>query len=76
MLFLPSRSGMQAMIVTSHPDKIIEKIHKRLHRGATIIHTMLKEPIIIRKAVLLTVITRAEFNEFKFLMKRPILKLL
>ena len=29
---------MQAMIVTSQPDKIIEKIHKRLHRGATIIH--------------------------------------
>ena len=24
---------MQAMIITSCPDKVIEKIHKRLHRG-------------------------------------------
>ena len=32
---------------------------------------MQKEPITIRKkAVLLTVITRAEFNEFKYIMKK------
>ena len=31
---------MQAMIVTSHPDAIIEKIHKKLNRGATIIHNV------------------------------------
>ena len=24
---------MQAMIVTNHPEKVIEKIHKKLHRG-------------------------------------------
>ena len=67
---------MQAMIVTSQPDKIIEKIHKRLHRGATIIHNAEGTYNHQEKAVLLTVITRAEFNEFKFLMKKRILKLL
>ena len=61
---------MQAMIVTSQPDKIIEKIHKRLHRGATIIHNAEGTYNHQEKAVLLTVITRAEFNEFKFLMKK------
>ena len=61
---------MQAMIVTSQPDKIIEKIHKRLHRGATIIHNAEGTYNRQEKAVLLTVITRAEFNEFKFLMKK------
>ena len=29
---------MQATIVTNNPDAVIEKIHNRLHRGATIIH--------------------------------------
>ena len=29
---------MQAMIVTSNPDAVIEKIHHKLHRGATMIH--------------------------------------
>ena len=66
---------MQAMIVTSQPDKIIEKIHKRLHRGATIIHNAEGTYNHQEKAVLLTVITRAEFNEFKFLMKKQTLKL-
>ena len=61
---------MQAMIVTSQPDKIIEKIHKRLHRGATIIHNAEGTYNHQEKAVLLTVITRAEFNEFKFLMEK------
>ena len=29
---------MQATIVTSNPDAVIEKIHNKLHRGATMIH--------------------------------------
>ena len=61
---------MQAMIVTSQPDAIIEKIHKRLHRGATIIHNAEGTYNHQEKAVLLTVITRAEFNEFKYIMKK------
>ena len=52
---------MQAMIVTSQPDDIIEKIHKKLHRGATIIHNAEGTYNHQAKAVLLTVITRAEF---------------
>jgi len=61
---------MQAMIVTSHPDAIIEKIHKKLNRGATIIHNVEGTYNHQEKAVLLTVITRAEFNEFKYIMKK------
>jgi len=53
-----------------HPEKIIEKTHKRLHRGATIIHNAEGTYNHQEKAVLLTVITRAEFNEFKFLMEK------
>ena len=67
---------MQAMIVTSQPDAIIEKIHKNCIVEQPL-STMQKEPITIRKkAVLLTVITRAEFNEFKYIMKKLILRLL
>ena len=61
---------MQAMIVTSHPDAIVEKIHKKLNRGATIIHNAEGTYNYQEKAVLLTVITRAEFNEFKYIMKK------
>ena len=61
---------MQAMIVTSQPDAIIENIHKKLHRGATIIHNAEGTYNHQEKAVLLTVITRAEFNEFKYIMKK------
>ena len=61
---------MQAMIVTNHPVKVIEKIHKKLHRGATMIHDAEGTYNHERKAVLITVITRAEFNEFKQIMKQ------
>ena len=61
---------MQAMIVTSHPDAIVEKIHKKLNRGATIIHNAEGTYNHQEKAVLLTVITHAEFNEFKYIMKK------
>ena len=55
---------MQAMIVTSNPDAVIEKIHNKLHRGATMIHDAEGTYNHERKAVLITVITRAEFNDF------------
>ena len=61
---------MQAMIVTSNPDTVIEKIHNKLHRGATIIHDAEGTYNHERKAVLITVITRAEFNDFKLIMKQ------
>ena len=49
---------------------IVEKIHKKLNRGATIIHNAEGTYNHQEKAVLLTVITRAEFNEFKYIMKK------
>ena len=60
---------MQAMIITSHPDRVIDKIHNKLHRGATVIHGAEGTYNHEKKAVLVTVITRAEFNEFKQIMK-------
>ena len=61
---------MQATIVTSNPDAVIEKIHNKLHRGATIIHDAEGTYNHERKAILITVITRAEFNDFKLIMKQ------
>ena len=61
---------MQAMIVTSNPDAVIEKIHNKLHRGATMIHDAEGTYNHERKTVLITVITRAEFNDFKHIMKQ------
>lgn len=61
---------MQALIVTNQPDQVIRKIHKQLHRGVTIIHdaqgTYSKE----QKAILIAIITRAEFQEFKAIMTK------
>lgn len=69
-LVYTKQKKMQAMIITSTPDRVIQRIHKRLHRGVTCINdaegTYNKE----KKAVLLTVITRAEFAEFKYHMKK------
>ena len=61
---------MQAMIITSHPEEVIDKIHNKLHRGATIINGAEGTYNHEKKAVLITVITRAEFNEFKHIMRK------
>ena len=61
---------MQAMIVTSHPEKVIHKIHKRLHRGVTCINDAEGTYNHEKKSVLLTIITREEYGEFKHLMKK------
>ena len=61
---------MQAMIITSTPDKVIKMIHKRLHRGVTCINDAEGTYNHEKKAVLLTVITRAEFDEFKYHMRK------
>lgn len=61
---------MQAMIVTSRPDRVVAMIHKKLHRGVTSINdaqgTYKKE----EKAVLLAIITREEYTDFKQLMAK------
>ena len=61
---------MQAMIITSHPDKVIDRIHHKLHRGATIVRGAEGTYNHEQKAVLITVITRAEFSDFKYIMKQ------
>lgn len=61
---------MQATIVTNKPERVIKMIHQKLHRGVTAINdaegTYQKD----KKAVLITIITRAEFHEFKYRMKK------
>lgn len=61
---------MQAMIITSRPDRVIKMVHKRLHRGVTCINDAEGTYNHEKKAVLLTVITQAEFYEFKFYMQK------
>lgn len=61
---------MQAMIITGKPDRVIRMVHKRLHRGVTCINDAEGTYNHEKKAVLLTVITQAEFYEFKHHMQK------
>ncbi|MBF0787529.1 MULTISPECIES: YitT family protein [unclassified Streptococcus] len=61
---------MQAMIITSHPNRVIKMIQKKLHRGVTIINGAEGAYNHEQKTVLITIITRAEFNDFKSIMKK------
>ncbi|MFC3927037.1 YitT family protein [Streptococcus caprae] len=61
---------MQAMIVTSRPEKVTKVIHRRLGRGVTLINEAEGTYNGEKKAILLTIITRAEFADFKYLMKK------
>ncbi len=61
---------MQAMIITSRPEKVIRMIHRRLHRGVTCINEAEGTYDHEKKAILLTVITRAEYADFKYFMKK------
>lgn len=61
---------MQAIIITSNGEKVIRMIHKRLHHGVTCINDAEGTYTHEKKSVLLTVITRAEFNDFKYYMKK------
>lgn len=57
---------MQAMIVTDIPDKVSRMIHNKLHRGVTQINEAEGTYQHEKKAVLMTIITRAEFADFKY----------
>ncbi|MBM7636015.1 YitT family protein [Streptococcus saliviloxodontae] len=59
---------MQAMIVTSDPDRVIRMIHKKLHRGVTCINDAEGTYNHEKKSVLLAIITREEYNDFKHYM--------
>ncbi len=58
------------MIITNHPERVIKKIHKKLNRGVTIINGAEGAYNHEQKTILITIITRAEFNDFKHIMKR------
>lgn len=45
-------------------------IHHKLHRGVTIINDAEGTYNHEHKAILVTIITRAEFNDFKYIMKK------
>ncbi|MFC3932584.1 YitT family protein [Streptococcus dentapri] len=59
---------MQATIITDQPERVIKKIHKKLHRGVTLINDAEGTYDHNKKAVLITIITREEFNDFKEVM--------
>jgi uncharacterized membrane-anchored protein YitT (DUF2179 family) len=61
---------MQAMIVTSNPDPVVRMIQKKLHRGVTMINDAEGTYNHEKKAVLLTIITREEYTDFKHYMKK------
>lgn len=69
-LIFVKQKRMQAMIITSCPDKVTKMIQKKLHRGVTIINGAEGAYNHEQKTVLITIITRAEFNEFKQIMKK------
>lgn len=56
---------MQAIIITSKPDLVIEMIHKQLHHGVTLIDNAEGTYKHERKSFLLTIITREEYSDFK-----------
>lgn len=60
---------MQATIITSHPQCVIDKIHTELNRGVTILNEAEGTYSHEKKAVLITIITRAEYRDFKAIMK-------
>ena len=61
---------MQAMIVTSNPDPVVRMIHKKLHRGVTMINDAEGTYNHEKKAVLLAIITREEYTDFKYYMRK------
>lgn len=68
-LVFTKQRKMQAMIVTSNPERVIKEIHARLERGVTILNDAEGAYEHERKAVLITIITRAEYHKFKWIMR-------
>ena len=61
---------MQALIVTSRPERVLQMIHKKLHRGVTCINDAEGTYQHEKKAVLLAIITRGEYSDFKHFMAK------
>ncbi|MGT2912028.1 YitT family protein [Streptococcus cameli] len=61
---------MQALIVTNQPEKVSNMIHKKLHRGVTCINDAEGTYNHEKKSVLLAIITREEYGDFKYFMQK------
>lgn len=61
---------MQVMIVTSNPDPVVRMIQKKLHRGVMMINDAEGTYNHEKKAVLLAIITREEYTDFKHYMRK------
>jgi len=61
---------MQVMVVTSHPQAIIDGIQDRMHRGITILHDAEGAYSHIEKTVLVTIIDRYDMYDILNIVKR------
>ena len=61
---------LQAMIITNQPERVTQKIHRKLNRGVTSINDAQGTYNHEKKAVLITIITRAEYQDFKDIMRK------
>lgn len=60
---------MQAMIMTQRPAVVTRALHEQLHRGVTIINSAEGGYTHRNMTVLITIITQAEYQDFKYIMK-------
>ncbi len=61
---------MQVMVVTSHPQAIIDGIQDRMHRGITILHDAEGAYSHIEKTVLVTIIDRYDMYDILNIVKK------
>jgi len=60
---------MQATIITKHPVEITQALHQKLHRGVTVVNSAEGGYTRANMTLLITIITQAEYQEFKYIMK-------
>ncbi len=60
---------MQATIITKHPVEITQALHQKLHRGVTVVNSAEGGYTRANMTLLITIITQAEYQEFKCIMK-------
>ncbi|PCS07579.1 tyrosyl-tRNA synthetase [Lactococcus piscium] len=60
---------MQATIITKNPEAVTQALHEVLHRGVTVVHSAEGGYSHINMTLLITIITQAEYQEFKHIMK-------
>ncbi len=61
---------LQAMIITTQPQRVVKMLHKKLHHGVTQINDASGTYTGEKKTILIAVITRYEYNDFKYYMRK------